>query len=363
MDANGDRRGSPGEQARRAALADCLPVPVRRCRAEGSCDYVNRAWTELTGRTAEQELGLGWLDRVHPDDRDRCLAAIGAAFAAGEPFTVEFRLLRADGIWRWLRECGAPCDEGEAYACCAEDVHRARRVAHALARAAGALREREMLLVELRHRAKNTVQLIGSLVSLLARRVEAASVPAVRELARRVRAFGLAHESLHRGRMAGEVDLGRYLGEVAGGLLELAEGRDVRLDVRTERVMMSFGRAAPLGLAVNELVTNALKYAFPDGRGGVVTVEVRERGEDGAVLVSVADDGIGLPADAWPPQGARSLGMSLVAGLARQAGAAVSVERGDGDGGTRFVLTVAAADSRPGRVRSPAPAEARPASA
>src|SRR4051794_6153969 len=231
---------------------------VMRAGADALCDYVNRAWVEFTGRPLETQLGLGWLEAVHPDDREVRLAAFAAA--AGAPLVVEYRLRRHDGAYRWVSERCAPLVGGAGYACCGLDVSAERRLRRALARAARALRQREMLLTELTHRAKNTVQMIGSLLALLTRQVPPAAAAKVREMARRVRAFALAHEALGRGRGAGSIDLGSYLGEVTEGLRELARDRSVTVEVRAEPVTVATGRAASLGLLVNELVTNALKH-------------------------------------------------------------------------------------------------------
>jgi two-component sensor histidine kinase len=190
--------------------------------------------------------------------------------------------------------------------------------------------------------------MIGSLLALLARQVPPAVAAKVREMARRVRAFGLAHEALGRGRGAGSVDPGSYLGDVTEGLRELARDRSVTVEVRAEPVMVVAGRASSLGLLVNELVTNALKHGFPGHRAGRVAVEVR-RLEGGRAEVAVADDGIGLPEGAWPPKGTASLGLPLIAGLARQAQAEVTVGR-NGNAGTRFALVFAVADAAPSAV-------------
>jgi PAS domain S-box-containing protein len=347
---DGEASPSTREDWRDLSLpADHLPVMVMRSGADAICEYVNRAWVEFTGRPPELQLGIGWLEAVHPDDRADRLEAFAVAVAAGAPLAIEYRLRRHDGAYRWVNERCAPLLDGAGllagYACCSLDVHDERRLRRALARAGRVLREREMLLTELAHRAKNTVQMIGSLLALLARQVPPAAAAKVREMAGRVRAFGLAHEALGRGHGAGSIDLGSYLGEVTEGLRELARGRNVAVEVHAEPVTVAASRAASLGLLVNELVTNALKHAFPGDRAGRVTVEVR-RLEDGRAEVAVADDGVGLPEGVWPPKGTASLGLPLIAGLARQAQAEVTVGR-DGGTGTRFALVFPVADARP----------------
>jgi PAS domain S-box-containing protein len=87
-------------------MADTAPVLVWRSGPDKLCDYVNRPWLEFTGRTAEQALGVGWLEGVWPDDLDRCLRTYVSAFDAREPFRMEYRLRRADGVYRWVLNSG-----------------------------------------------------------------------------------------------------------------------------------------------------------------------------------------------------------------------------------------------------------------
>jgi PAS domain S-box-containing protein len=89
-------------------LADSVPVMLWRINANFDCDWANTAWFEFTGGTLAQQTGFAWLDLVHPDDSDRVVEAFGRAFEAREKVSVEFRIRRADGRYRWVLDSGAP---------------------------------------------------------------------------------------------------------------------------------------------------------------------------------------------------------------------------------------------------------------
>ncbi|HEY5838770.1 MAG TPA: sigma 54-interacting transcriptional regulator, partial [Pyrinomonadaceae bacterium] len=95
-------------EARFRNMADTAPVLIWICDADSLCTYVNQRWLEFTGRTLEQELGSGWKQGIHPDDSERCMETYASAFPNHEPFRLEYRLRRADGVFRWVFDSGTP---------------------------------------------------------------------------------------------------------------------------------------------------------------------------------------------------------------------------------------------------------------
>jgi PAS domain S-box-containing protein len=119
-------------------LVENAPIMIWRANTTMACDYFNDIWLRFTGRTMAEEYGDGWAEGVHPDDFDRCLAIYSEHFARREAFEMEYRLLRADGEYRWIFDRGAPFsnDAGEfsGYIGSCVDVHERRLAQEALAR-------------------------------------------------------------------------------------------------------------------------------------------------------------------------------------------------------------------------------------
>jgi two-component sensor histidine kinase len=158
---------------------------------------------------------------------------------------------------------------------------------------------------------------------------------ALRQAQDRVRSMALVHEMLYQSTSLSEVDLPGYVGQLVRNLsVGYAAGTRVKTVLDLTPVALPLDTSIPFGLIVNELVSNAFKYAFPDDRRGTLTVALRG-GADRAVELEVRDDGPGLPAD-LDPFATRSLGLRLVRDLARQIGGSVAVRR---TGGTAFVLS------------------------
>lgn len=103
-------------QVRFRAMADAVPVLLWTTGTDGGCTFVNRQWLEFTGRMFQQELGDGWTASVHPDDLARCVADYRRAFERREPFEMEYRVRRADGIWRWVLVRAVPLIDAGRFA-------------------------------------------------------------------------------------------------------------------------------------------------------------------------------------------------------------------------------------------------------
>jgi PAS domain S-box-containing protein len=334
---------SVSDDARFRLLADHAPVMLWMSGLDGLCDFFNSTWLAFTGRTLEQERGNGWAEGVHPEDFQDCMDRYLDSFVRRQSFRMEYRLLRADGQYRWILDHGVPrygqdgVFEGFIGSCI--DITEMREGAEVLkARTlalAAALREREVLLSEVHHRVKNNLQLVSSLLALQARGAGADAQHALIEGQRRIDSIALVHEQLYGSRNLSAVNLARYAEALVPELCHASGAAErIELLLRLEDVELHPERAVPCGLVLSELVTNALKHAFPGERRGQLTVQL-ERLPRARLKLTVKDDGVGLGRD-FPIRGGTSLGLDLVAIFAKQLDAEVLVQR---EVGTSFVLT------------------------
>ncbi len=301
-------------EARFRALAETLPQLVWTCDPDGRCDYLGPQWVHYTGIPEAEQLGYGWVEQVHPEDRQMAQETWGRASSNGTPLDVEFRVRRYDGAYRWFKTRAMPLRDETGrlvkWFGTNTDVDDIRR---AEVEATASLREKETLLKEIHHRVKNNMQLVSSLLQLQSnyiRNPEALTV--FREGQNRVRSMALIHEKLYRAPSLAQIDFSEYLRSLVGILMPTysVPGDSVHVDIQAETVELGIDAAIPLALILNELISNSLKHAFPSGRRGVIRVELKSC-ESGEVELGVSDNGVGFPSGMdW--RSSTSLGLHLV---------------------------------------------------
>jgi two-component sensor histidine kinase len=184
----------------------------------------------------------------------------------------------------------------------------------------GLLTEKEWLLKEIHHRVKNNLQVVMSLLDSQADSLQdKAALSAIQESQHRVQAMALIHQKLYQSESLARIPMTEYIEEVVAYLNDsYSLYQPIRFDVEVEDIELDVTLAVPLGLIINEAITNAFKYAFPDERSGTITVRL-QRLEQASYELVIADDGVGLPAS-YDPSRSRSLGMTLIHGFSRQLG-------------------------------------------
>ncbi|NYB52316.1 MAG: PAS domain S-box protein [Methanobacteriaceae archaeon] len=197
------------------------------------------------------------------------------------------------------------------------------------------LNEKEMLLKEIHHRVKNNLMIISSLLNLQSRYIkDKESQDIFKESQNRARSMALIHERLYQSTDLKRIDFGDYIRTLSQELFRTyATGKgNIELKLQVEDVFLDINTAIPLGLIVNELLTNSLKHAFPQEREGEIMVSLIS--EDGFYFLIVKDNGVGIPED-FDYLNAGSLGLQMVNSLTQQIDGEIELIR---SGGTEFKI-------------------------
>ncbi len=193
------------------------------------------------------------------------------------------------------------------------------------------LKEKEVLLKEIHHRVKNNLQIVSSLLYMQAARTEhPGAVSALKESRARIKSMALIHERLYQSPNLASVDMGEYTRNLVSDLQHFyrTEESSVRLTVKIDDIPLGITEAIPCGLIINELVSNALKHAFPKGEEGEITIQLQKRGTN-RIMLTVSDSGTGFP-ETIDPRNSPSLGLTIVNSLVQQLDGAIELDRREG---------------------------------
>jgi PAS domain S-box-containing protein len=381
----------PIEQRKRLELKIAESEERLRMAMEGA-DVASWDWDLLTGKAVfsdkfytmlEYEPGdfppdyEHWVQLIHPDDKKKVIPDLEEQIRTLQPVCeIEYRAKTKNGDWYWvlgrgkiaqtddqgnpIRMTGVNIDitnrklmESEVRSlnivleqrvkdrtddlqrtneALQEEIVQRQAVEQKLT---DSLEEKTVLLKEVHHRVKNNLQIIASLLNLQSRYIhDDQTLAAIRESQNRVRAMALVHEKLYRSEDIAKIDLYDYIKFLGTGLFQFYDakirGIQFRLDIH--EVSVNINAAIPLGLIINELISNSLKYAFPDDRTGEVAISVTK--DNRAISINYSDNGIGIPAGLdW--RNTESLGLRLVNTLVDQLNGTIDLDRTTG---TRFVM-------------------------
>jgi PAS domain S-box-containing protein len=314
-------------------LARIAPVGIFRTDENGATTYVNPMWCRISGLPEEKAMGEGWLAGVHPDDRERLGGGWQETIHARKPSLADYRFLRPDGTVAWVMGQAAPelNSEGKiiGYIGTITDISERKRAEEVIR---ASLSEKEILLKEVHHRVKNNLMSVIGLIKMEGSKADSELFNALlRELEGRVRSMALVHESLHKSEDLASIDLQFYLETLTAHIrAQFGGGRAIRFLLQADGVKVDLDTAIPCGLILNELITNAYKHAFPGDKprsgAGPCEIAVAVRHEGGAFTLTVADNGVGLPAGLdWKK--ADTLGLKLVQMLCLQISGTLELDR------------------------------------
>ncbi len=300
--------------------------------------YISPAYEQIWGRTCQSWYANPWSfrDAVHPDDRELVGVAI-ARHEQGEEIDIEYRIVQPTGEIRWIRDRAFfVCDELDKISRLvgiASDITERKQAEEQIK---ASLQEKEVLLKEIHHRVKNNLQVISSLLDLQVQQLKEPELQAIfQDSCNRIKSMALVHENLYQSRNYAQVNFPEYIESLTRNLLQIYGVRAnlITLEKDLDEVTLSLETAIPCGLIINELVSNALKHAFPNSANGAVSITLRFDGGNNYVL-TIRDSGVGLPFN-WDNQAPKSLGLQLVKVLAEQLNGVLQV---DCHSGTEFRL-------------------------
>jgi len=195
--------------------------------------------------------------------------------------------------------------------------------------------DKETLMKEIHHRVKNNLHLISSLLESQSAYLQDEALFAIQKSQHRVQAISLIHQKLYLNEQVTDVEMSIYLREIISYLRDsFVTDENITFNLDLDLIQLDVSQAVPLGLIVNEAVTNAVKYAFPQHKTGTIDISLKRSG-GGECHLRIADNGVGLPSGFDSSQN-KSLGISLIKGLSRTLQADLSIGSG---AGTKIELT------------------------
>jgi two-component system, sensor histidine kinase PdtaS len=312
-------------------VVDAAPNGIMMIDATGHIAFANAQLLRMFGYVLEELVGRS-ADMLAPPGSRATLLSLRAQFLASPAN----RPMGSVGHLNAQRKDGSPFDveiglspidtaDGPMILVAVVDIS-ARKEAEQRLRAAYA--EKEVLLKEVYHRVKNNLQIVSALISLQAKNVpEQAARDALARGEARIHSMALVHEQLYQSQNLATLDVSGYITTLVSHLSsQFIEPAHIR--VECDAIALGMDQAIPCGLIITELVTNACRHAFVDGRHGEIAVRLRQAG-DGWATLEVSDNGVGLPEGIELAQH-DSFGWVLVQSLAQQLGGGVSVRREHG---------------------------------
>lgn len=343
-------RGDPFAAAVRATR---MPMVITDpLQPDNPIIFCNESFQKLTGYQRGEIIGRNCRFLQGPETDTRAVRAIRAAIDAGEDIDIELLNYRKDGSTFWnalylspvRREDGAiqfffasQLDVTERVlrqaAIAEQKAEVEREVERRTADLKAALEAKTLLLHEVDHRVKNNLTMIGSLLRLQARTIGDPQVASRLEvMLERVDALATVHRRLYQSNDVNHFDVGAFVENLVSDVIGASGRSDIDVALEVERIVVGSSKASALGLVLNEILTNAVKHGFRDGRSG--RLEVSAKRDSDRARISIRDDGPGLETADPLPGG---LGATLIKRLSRQVGATVRWE--NVHPGTRVVIS------------------------
>ncbi len=308
-----------------------LQAVITRNIAEGIClirvtdaiiVYANPKFEQMFGYDSGELVGqhvsiVNYGDENNtPEDVNQAIRA--AVFQHGEA-TYEIHNVKKDGTPFWCSATSSVFEHpeyGSVIVAVQQDITEHKQAEEKIK---ASLKEKEVLLKEIHHRVKNNLGIVSSLLQMQCRRTQDPQVAAIlRDSQNRIASIALVHEKLYRSEDLADIDFAQYIPDLTTHLFDSynVSSSQIKLKVRIDDASLDIETAIPCGLIINELVSNALKYAFVGNCEGEIEVKFYQVSEGNLILI-IRDNGIGLPEN-FDTKKNKTLGITLVQGLVKQ---------------------------------------------
>lgn len=348
------------EKQHSSILQDMQGLIVFRLNENGGIVFMDGDVEEITGYSIDNFVSgkMRWFEIVLPEYRSLIIEnhLRKLELNPSSSLELEYQIKKKDGSIRWVREIihitPGKSEISGRYQGFIHDITQCKKAEETLSRS------EEARIKEIHHRIKNNLQVISSLLSLQADKLnerqtfQASEIfEAFRESQNRVVSMALIHEELYQGKDMETLDFSDYLRKLTADLLRSynIESKAIKLNLELEQVFLGMDTSVPLGIIVNELISNSLKHAFPEGEGGEIRVRLFRTGNDRVeskafgfkcekeqqFTLVIADNGKGIPENI-DFRNTDSLGLQLVDLLVEQIDGSIELKR---DSGTEFRIT------------------------
>ncbi|MHA6721921.1 PAS domain-containing protein [Sphingomonas sp. RS2018] len=325
-----------GDPFAAAVRATRMPMVITDPRMDDNpIIFCNEAFQTLTGYDRDEIIGRNCRFLQGPDSDQASVKKIAAAIAGGTDIEIDLLNYRKDGTTFWNALYISPvhnrAGEIEFFFASQLDVtdriearqaieqqkaQVEREVERRTADLQAALEAKTLLLHEVDHRVKNNLTMIGSLIRLQARTIDDPAIGAKLEaMLERVDALATVHRRLYQSEDITRFDVGAFTKNLASDVVGSSGRDDIEIRTEVEAIEVPSSHAAALGLVLNEVLTNAIKHGYAEGRPGVLTVTATQ--SDGKAVITIADDGPGITGEMSKDR----LGRALIQRLSRQVGA------------------------------------------
>lgn len=297
---------------------------------KGIYKYVSPSSQQLLGYLPEDLMGKSMYEFIHPHDSEMVIEVLRESQQPANSVRIQYRCKNAHGKYIWLETIGKPVfdDQGfRGFIYSSRDISDQKKSAEFVKKS---LEEKEALLREIHHRVNNNLQIISSLLSLQSDNVvDERDHELFVESQNRVRSMAMIHEKLYQSDSFSSINFSDYLKTLLNSLIYdyTTNLRHIKLELDIEDVDLNIETSVPCGLIINELVSNSLKHAFPNGRSGKIMVKLHQ--DNDHYMLVVGDDGIGYSEESVT-ENDKKLGFNLVKSLIRQLDGSMEILEGNG---------------------------------